>query len=50
MRGLTHTVEPIEKDNPLLEIENCILSDHTGWYSEESFELKSKAPRISLTC
>lgn len=39
-----HTVEPIEKDNPLLEIENCILSDHTGWYSEESFgELKSKA-------
>lgn len=27
-------VEPIEKDNPLLNLENVILSGHSSWYSE----------------
>lgn len=36
--------EPIERMNPLLSVENCVLTDHTGWYTEESFvELKTKA-------
>lgn len=39
-----HTKEPLDKDNPLMKIENCVLSDHVGWYSEESMsELKRKA-------
>jgi len=38
--------EPIEKDNPLLTLDNAVLSDHQGWYSEESMvELKTKAAR-----
>ncbi len=36
--------EPILPDNPLKKLDNVILSDHTGWYSEESLkELKMKA-------
>ncbi|MDA3941163.1 MAG: C-terminal binding protein [Spirochaetia bacterium] len=36
--------EPLAKDSPLRELDNVILSDHTGWYSEESKEeLKTKA-------
>ena len=36
--------EPIELNNGLLKLDNVVLSDHHGWYSEESFqELKSKA-------
>lgn len=36
--------EPINPDNPLLSSERVILSDHAGWYSEESLkELKTKA-------
>lgn len=36
--------EPISPDNPLLTFENCVFTDHIGWYSEESmFELKMKA-------
>ena len=36
--------EPLHRDSPLMEIENCVLSDHVGWYSEESImELQRKA-------
>jgi D-3-phosphoglycerate dehydrogenase len=36
--------EPIEKDNPLLTLENITLSGHVGFYTEESIlELKTKA-------
>jgi len=38
-----HTKEPLDKDNPLMKIENCVLTDHVGWYSEEAMsELKRK--------
>ena len=36
--------EPLAMDSPLRKLDNVILSDHTGWYSEESkAELKTKA-------
>jgi len=36
--------EPLSMDSPLRKLDNVILSDHTGWYSEESKkELKTKA-------
>ena len=36
--------EPLPEDSPLLKLENIILSDHAGFYSEESLvELKTKA-------
>lgn len=39
-----HTKEPLDKDSELMEIENCVLTDHTGFYSEESVkELKTGA-------
>jgi D-3-phosphoglycerate dehydrogenase len=35
--------EPLPADSPLRRLENVILSDHAGWYSEESVvELKQK--------
>lgn len=35
--------EPIQKDHPLLKMENVILTPHVAWYSEESeHELKRK--------
>lgn len=38
-----HNKEPLERDNPLMKLENCILTDHMGYYSEESIdELKRK--------
>jgi len=38
-----HTKEPMDLDNPLMKIENCVLTDHVGWYSEEAMsELKRK--------
>jgi D-3-phosphoglycerate dehydrogenase len=38
-----HEKEPLDKDNPLMKIENCVLTDHTAWYSEEAMsELKRK--------
>ena len=38
-----HRKEPLDRDNPLMGLENCILTDHMGWYSEESMvELKRK--------
>lgn len=39
-----HCKEPLDHDNPLMKIENCVLTDHAGWYSEDSIsELKTKA-------
>jgi D-3-phosphoglycerate dehydrogenase len=36
--------EPLPPDSPLLTLDNLILTDHAGWYSEESLkELKTKA-------
>lgn len=36
--------EPLETGNPLLKMNNCVLTDHVSWYSEESMnELKFKA-------
>jgi len=36
--------EPLAVDNPLMKLDNVILSDHAGWYSEESkAELKTRA-------
>jgi D-3-phosphoglycerate dehydrogenase len=38
--------EPLPADSPLRSLENVILSDHAGWYSEESrAELKTKTAR-----
>lgn len=39
-----HVKEPLNIDSPLMKLDNCILTDHVGWYSEESMdELKRKA-------
>ncbi len=39
-------IEPLPADSPLKDLDRVILSDHTGWYSEESVvELKTKAAR-----
>ncbi len=36
--------EPLEKNSELYNLDNVVLSDHTGWYSENSLsELKRKA-------
>jgi D-3-phosphoglycerate dehydrogenase len=41
--------EPLPSDSPLLELDNVVLSDHAGWYSEESVtELKTKAAQNVL--
>jgi D-3-phosphoglycerate dehydrogenase len=41
--------EPLPPDSPLLKLDNATLSDHAGWYSEESVaELKTKAARNVL--
>ncbi len=38
--------EPLPADSPLRSLDTVVLSDHTGWYSEESVvELKTKAAR-----
>ncbi len=38
-----HEQEPVPANYPLFALDNVILSDHTGWYSEESqIELQSK--------
>ena len=39
-----HEQEPVAKDYPLFGLDNVILSDHVGWYSEESqVDLQTKA-------
>jgi len=38
--------EPIEEDNPLLEMDQVILTPHVSWYSEESqLDLKEKTAK-----
>jgi len=38
--------EPPPKDSPLFELPNVVLTDHTGWYSEESqLELQTSAAK-----
>jgi D-3-phosphoglycerate dehydrogenase len=37
-----HDTEPLPADSPLMGLEDVILSDHVGWYTEESIvELKT---------
>jgi len=39
-----YTKEPLAIDSPLMKMHNCVLTDHAGWYSEDSMsELKTKA-------
>jgi D-3-phosphoglycerate dehydrogenase len=39
-----HEAEPLPLNSPLLELENVVLTDHCGWYTEESLiELKTRA-------
>jgi D-3-phosphoglycerate dehydrogenase len=41
--------EPLSGESPLRKLDNVILSDHSGWYSDESLvELKTKAARNVL--
>lgn len=41
--------EPIQPDNPLLEMDNVILTPHAAWYSEESEEeMRTKCARNVL--
>jgi D-3-phosphoglycerate dehydrogenase len=43
-------IEPPDSKNPLLKMENVILSPHVGFYSEESIhELKRRAAKIVST-
>ena len=36
--------EPLGAEHPLRRLDNVVLSDHTGWYSEESVrDLQAKA-------
>jgi len=39
----THNKEPLPGDSPLIKMDNCILTDHVGFYSDESMkELHTK--------
>ncbi|MFA6505632.1 MAG: C-terminal binding protein [Treponemataceae bacterium] len=39
-----HEQEPVAKDYPLFALDNVVLTDHVGWYSEESqVDLQTKA-------
>lgn len=41
--------EPLPSGSPLRSLENVVLSDHCGWYSQESMvELKTKTARNAL--
>jgi len=41
--------EPLPSNSPLRSLENVVLTDHCGWYSEESMvELKSKTARNAM--
>jgi D-3-phosphoglycerate dehydrogenase len=38
-----YELEPVPKDSPLFTLKNIVISDHSGWYSEDSeLELKIK--------
>lgn len=39
----THNIEPLPKDSPLMKLDNCVLTDHTGFNTQEAIvELKTK--------
>lgn len=39
----THNKEPLAADSPYLKLDNCVLTDHTGYSTKESIvELKTK--------
>ncbi len=41
-----HDIEPISEGSPWFEMENVALTDHAGWYSEESqIELQTKCAK-----
>jgi len=41
-----YEVEPLEPDSPLKSLDNVILTDHAGWYSEDSIvELQTRAAK-----
>ena len=41
-----YEVEPLEPDSPLKKLDNTVLTDHAGWYSEESIvELQTRAAK-----
>jgi len=41
-----YEVEPLEPDSPLKSLDNIILTDHAGWYSEDSIvELQTRAAK-----
>lgn len=45
-----HTQEPLPKDSKFFELDNVILTDHTGFYTEESqIELQTKCARNLAT-
>jgi D-3-phosphoglycerate dehydrogenase len=40
----THSIEPLPQDSPLKRLDNCVLTDHTGFNTQEAIvELKTKA-------
>ena len=41
-----YEVEPLEPDSPLKALDNVVLTDHAGWYSEDSIiELQTRAAK-----
>ena len=41
-------IEPLSIDNPLITLENVILSPHTAWYSEQSIEALQKKAMLEV--
>jgi D-3-phosphoglycerate dehydrogenase len=39
--------EPLEKDSPLFQMENVILTPHVGWYSEEAMADQKKTVAVN---
>lgn len=45
----TFNTEPIEHDNPLLTLDNCIITPHSAWYSEDAFtQLKRDCAMLAV--